>query len=136
MSKFRNLPKKEFDLKLVETFPHLYKDMHGDPRATCMAFGADVDGGWRDIIWELSEKLENIILSKPEQDRSAYHMTQLKEKFGGLRIYLSWDDDETDAILLEAENKSFITCEYCGKPGTLQQTGWWKVWCDPCLLLK
>jgi hypothetical protein len=136
VSIFRNITNKEFDLKLLETFPHLYKDMHGDSRATNMAFGVGVDKGWREIIWEVSEKLENIILSKPEKDQAAHHMTQCKEKFGGLRIYLSWWDDETNILLSEAENKSLITCEYCGKPGTLQRTGWWRVWCDPCLLLK
>ena len=60
---------------------------------------------------------------------SGVHIIQIKEKFGGLRIYV---DDPTPAVeveIREAENQSYKTCEVCGEPGQLYGGSWLKTLC-------
>ena len=45
---------------------------------------------------------------------------QIKEKFGGLRIYLSNEDDYIHGIINMAEAIAVRTCEVCGDYGKLQ----------------
>lgn len=57
---------------------------------------------------------------------------QVKEKFGGLRFYMSSTNDEIRDLVSNVEALSFKTCEDCGSPGTLRQTGWYRTLCDSC----
>lgn len=58
---------------------------------------------------------------------------QIKEKFGGLRVYYSGGDDETDGMVGLAERLSFYICECDGKPGELMRRGYWyKTVCPEC----
>ena len=55
----------------------------------------------------------------------ACRATTVKEKFGGLRVYLTSSTDEMEAAIDEAEAESFKTCEECGAPGVLRSDGGW-----------
>ena len=65
-----------------------------------------------------------------------YDVRQIKEKFGGLRIYDSvQSDDKTIIAAIDearelAEARSFYTCEKCGQPGLLRGRGWYFTACD------
>lgn len=59
-------------------------------------------------------------------------VTQLKEKFGALRVYMSYYSKEIDDVIKEAEEKSRKTCESCGKPGEINEFGWLSCLCDDC----
>ena len=50
--------------------------------------------------------------------------SQVKEKFGTLRFYMTGQTAEMDDIIGEATRKSAVTCEECGKPGRLRGHGW------------
>ncbi len=60
-------------------------------------------------------------------------ITQIKEKFGTLRVYVSFDkslDGEVDRIerirkAMDETNKSARTCETCGKSSHLMVTNGW-----------
>lgn len=59
-------------------------------------------------------------------------ISQIKEKFGMLRVYLSShvDDDELCDMIDKAEMDSATTCEMCGKPGVnMTNGGWLKTLC-------
>ncbi|MDR0675594.1 MAG: hypothetical protein LBF97_00945 [Elusimicrobiota bacterium] len=59
----------------------------------------------------------------------------IKEKFGGLRISLSYYVPELEALVSEAEETSYKTCEECGAEenvSTEKITGWYKTLCDNC----
>lgn len=62
-------------------------------------------------------------------------VTQVKEKFGGLRIY-TFDGaacpgiGEIYAVIDAAEAESVRTCEQCGAPGRPGGTGWIKTACE------
>jgi hypothetical protein len=58
--------------------------------------------------------------------------SQVKEKYGTLRFYMTSGTDEMYAITDKAERQSSVTCEFCGKPGKLRGRGWLYTRCAPC----
>lgn len=124
---------EEFEQKLLKEFPNLYVDMYGDMRHTCMAWGVNVEAGWHDIIYDLSKKLEEIILAMPADQRKQFRASQVKEKYGTLRFYMTSETAEMSALINEAEAKSEVTCEFCGADGSISEIGGWvKTLCSSC----
>ena len=58
--------------------------------------------------------------------------SQVKEKFGTLRFYMTTETEEMSALIREAEERSAVTCEECGSPGTCRDGGWILTLCDKC----
>ena len=58
--------------------------------------------------------------------------SQIKEKYGALRFYMTGETDEMFAIINKAEEQSSVTCENCGKKGKLRGRGWLYTRCAPC----
>jgi len=58
--------------------------------------------------------------------------SQVKEKFGGLRFYMTCGTDEIYDLTDKAEALSYKTCEECGKPGEERHGGWIRTLCDYC----
>lgn len=124
---------KELDDKLCKDFPNLFADRNGSMHETCMCWGFPGDG-WYNLIREAAEKLEPLIVAIRMEYPQEYfpRAAQVKEKFGTLRFYMSSATEEMDAIIGEAERKSAITCEECGKTGRLREGGWLLTLCDDC----
>lgn len=120
----------ELDQKLCEAFPLLYANRHGSPRETCMCWGFECGDGWFDVIWKASQKLESILQALPEDER--FRAAQIKEKFGGLRLYLDGPSTpEAEEIIREAEALASQTCEDCGQPGSVDRSHpWVRTLCD------
>lgn len=51
--------------------------------------------------------------------------SQVKEKFGCLRFYMSSETDEMSDLIEEAEEESSVTCSNCGLPGLPGNKGGW-----------
>ena len=90
-----------------------------------------VGKGWHSILDKLFEQFsdEPIVI------------LQVKEKFGGLRIYfMSENDDDFDFDYDAAYEmidslcyEAWSICEYCGKPGEVRTNLFWvKTLCDEC----
>jgi len=176
--------KKELEEKLVKTSPLLYADRHQSMQTTAMCWGFSCGDGWFDIIWQLSLKLEPLIIKLIEENPSLNCSTcsckkdkhygyktkspgkclsihtipyceepppanyracwcekyksshpraaQVKEKFGGLRFYMTSKNDEIHALVREAEQLSYEFCEECGKPGQTDNKGWIRTLCEKC----
>lgn len=65
----------------------------------------------------------------------SFKFLQLKEKFGGLRIYWECDpfDDRAEIVgaVSMAESMSYRICEKCGFPGDTKEIGnWMKTLCE------
>jgi len=121
------------DDKLVKTFPLLYVDRNAPMNETCMCWGFPGDG-WFDLIWELSSKLEPIIQKfiKDNPDSDYPKAVQVKEKFGGLKLYMSFYIEKMYKLISETEKQSLKTCEFCGKPGESRSSRWIRTLCDDC----
>jgi hypothetical protein len=55
---------------------------------------------------------------------------QVKEKYGGLRVYFSGGDEYIEGLVSMAEAISYNTCEVCGNKGEANKGGWISVLCD------
>lgn len=80
--------------------------------------------GWEPLIRTMLEDLAQI----PGVGR----ITQIKEKFGILRVYLSDGDGPAWDAVDRAEIASRKVCEMCGSRGFMRTGGWWKTLCDDC----
>ena len=77
-------------------------------------FGTECGPGWYKLI-------------QPVLDACAaegVQITQIKEKYGTLRIYTGPASDKIYSLIDTAERRSAFTCETCGEPGALQGHGW------------
>lgn len=120
---------KRLDRLLCKKFPLLFGSRFGDMRSTAMCWGFECGDGWYQIIKKAAEKLEPIIdgLAKkyPEDYKNGFlRASQVKEKYGTLRFYLSSGTSEMEAIVDRAERESAYVCETCGKPGRLRGKMW------------
>jgi len=92
----------------------------------------DVGPGWRQLVSELDEAVHEII---PD-----LQVTQVKEKFGGLRYYYvipsgTYEEDrlQVQELVRKAERDSLHICEDCGAggayPGQSRPGGWIRTLC-------
>lgn len=122
----------ELDQKLVKAFPLLYRDRNASMRTTNMCWGFDCGDGWFDIIWDLSAKLEREIKSWIAVTGFNDHpaASQVKEKYGSLRFYMTHETERIAKLIEAAEKRSETTCETCGKPGKIRGEGWLYCACE------
>jgi hypothetical protein len=120
-------------ISLSEKYQRLYNNLY-----------FDVHDGWHDILNELSPVVEREFKKIQEETGDVPEVLQIKEKFGGLRYYVSHSSDELDGAIRDAEHRSFRTCEFCGEPGQIgrlgarrsdpnpKKWGWAKTMCEKC----
>lgn len=65
-----------------------------------------------------------------------YRITQIKEKFGGLRWYDNVSTDKVQAVISKYEHLSYKTCIECGKPAKYISKGWISPYCEDCAVDK
>ena len=126
----------DLDNKLVETFPKLYKDRNADMHQTAMCWGFECGDGWFDIIWRLSSRLEYLINQVPEEEQGNYRAAQVKEKYGGLRFYMTLSTDKMNEVIQLYEDMSYEICEICGELGKVNIEGWLMTRCERCRMGK
>ena len=97
-----------------------------DPSGYTIQDGLDSVGmGWHSLVKEAFDAVPK-----------GWQITQVKEKFGRLRIYADPDGvmlgtpNEFQETLNNLESRSGKICEICGKDGVLIQGGWWKTACE------
>lgn len=81
----------------------------------------NIGPGWRPIVEPVLEDIA----------RKGANILQVKEKFGGLRIYTHGGDYEAVQDMVRgAESAVSHICEECGKVGSLvNRDGWWITAC-------
>lgn len=84
-----------------------------DANYTFSTYGVECDDGWYDVIIPTLIKIAGI-----DQEK-AIRIFQIKEKFGGLRIYMEFPDDhdfytKVSELISNAEHDSMFICELCG----------------------
>jgi len=83
---------------------------------------ASVGAGWSGMV-------EMAFAMKPENVK----IVQVKEKFGGLRIYTSPYVPEYERFLSLLTRLASVTCEWCGQRGSMDQRyGWLLTLCEQC----
>lgn len=123
--------KKEHQQFLFDTYPGLYSERHLDMSQTCMCWGITTGDGWYEILRKASQEITEVIERK-KLDPRLYCFTQVKEKLGELRIYISRSDEDIQQVIYRATEASMTTCEDCGRPGLMYREGWLRTSCQKC----
>jgi hypothetical protein len=138
----------ELQQKLYEKYPDLFSNKDKGIQNSCMAWGCECGNGWYEIIssvcwmikhhednkrWrkEYLEKNEPERLSE-EQEYFPVKFDQVKEKYGGLRLYFSGGDEYVEGLVSMAEAMSYKICEVCGNKGQPNKGGWITTLCESC----
>lgn len=124
---------------LFNKYPSLFIQKNLPKSETCMCWGIETGPGWYDLIDETCAKIIKIDKDKEVQ------FTQIKEKFGGLRIYFNIYPSNKNIeynklfrnvldIINKSEIRSFSICENCGKPGKrVSINNWLLTLCKTCI---
>jgi len=89
--------------------------------------------GYKDEVIEeyVKKDLENKSFRQPFREvTSQLEFTQIKEKFGTLRVYNTGGDEYCEGVIAMATSMSAITCEECGMPGHRRDGSWIRTLCD------
>jgi hypothetical protein len=106
-----------------------------------------------DLFFKIDQMLD-------DQQAALFRVDQVKEKFGGLRVYYAVGDSselvldlispqgvarfrkppeegrsgfpEIDKLIADAVALAHATCERCGEPGPLRPSRWTRVLCNSC----
>jgi len=117
--------KKELTEKLMFKYHDMFHDLSRGEAKPLIRF-IECGDGWYDIIERLCDDIHAM---NPK-------VMQIKEKFGGLRFYCSFNSDYSDQgwkRIRKAEEEASETCEDCGKPGNMQiVSGWRGTVCEEC----
>lgn len=116
--------KKELQEQLFAIEPKWFT--RNDIKNSLMCFGFEVGDGWFFLLQQLLNEIKYL------DPGSHFEVIQVKEKFGGLRFYVSGDSEKIGAVIGFAENLSYFICEQCGGAGKSNKEGWISVQCDPC----
>lgn len=93
-------------------------------------FGIECEAGWYPLLIPI---LEYIVKYNLEHEGSEISITQIKEKYGELRVYVDHGTPELFDMIDDATDKSLEICEVCGRPGELRDIrGWLYTRCDEC----
>jgi hypothetical protein len=118
--------------KLFNSFPRLYRGRVKSVQKSLMSIGFDCGDGWFDLIWTLSQKIEDTARQAGlEPQCNAWpEATQVKQKMGTLRFYLENPTETMTALICKAEQDSANTCELCGKLEATVRSFGVKTLCD------
>ena len=83
-----------------------------------------VGEGWYGLIDEAFDYIEQ---------HPSMWVTDIKEKWAGLRIYFYGGEDNSLDIIVAICDKSYTICEYCGRAGKVRnKLSWIKTMCYWC----
>jgi hypothetical protein len=117
----------ELEQKLIQKYPELFADKDKPPTQSLMCFGCECDDGWFNILDNMCRLIHEHLKDKDYP----YRFTQIKEKFGTLRVYDNGSDKYIFGVIDMAESMSHTTCEVCGNMARTKAAGiWLKTLCE------
>ncbi len=129
---------QELEAYLTDSYPTFFHyratdETVADGMDPAIAHEIACDDGWFPLIEAVATIAKKQFNTRG--DRETIHATQIKEKFGALRIYVNRSPDRITAATWMAQRLSEQMCERCGATqGTRKQsdTGWMKTLCESC----
>lgn len=94
--------------------------------------GVGVGEGWFSLVWEMFERLaaSRVARGMPISDKYPLYFSQIKEKYGTLRVYPYGADEDDYNIIQMYEDMSQFVCERCGEAGKIRGKYWLYTACD------
>lgn len=114
---------------MTSQYPKMFSKPYG---------GFAVGEGWWPIIEALCGQIDHYVTWKNQQHEKygrgegcpEVTVSQIKEKFGGLRFYYDGGDERVYGMVAMAEAWASHACEECGAPGKTRSGGWIRTLCD------
>ncbi len=122
--------------------PKKYSFVKPDPtlKNNLMAFGFECGDGWYGIIFDAFDKIQKHLNKiRNWKLRKEFRVVQVKEKFGGLRIYCNYETEYISDVIDEAVEIAYQTCELCGTTNNVDMrlvNGWYSTLCEKCAKSK
>lgn len=116
--------KKELEQKLMDRFPWFEARNVWTDKKLGFPTPCSCGDGWYQLIHNCLEEIENLYKGK-NANINTLRINQIKEKYGGLRIYVGNFINGVDDIIDKYEDKSYEICEFCGELGELKVNGGW-----------
>jgi NADH pyrophosphatase NudC (nudix superfamily) len=147
---------QELQNELFNKYPNLFSNKDKGIKSSPMSFGIECGNGWFDIIsplccmikqhehsirwrqeWKQKQSSEvqkdfNVSVEGDEPEYLPVKFDQVKEKYGGLRVYFTGGDEYVEGLVSMAESFSYKICEVCGDRGKPNEGGWISTLCDNC----
>ena len=96
---------------------------------TPMGWGFCCGSGWHPILERLFDDIDRIVA----EEGITVSIVQIKEKFGGLRVYARPCPEKVGQRIRIAEQEAARTCEGCGGPSEIRNRGgYYTTQCDRC----
>lgn len=128
----------ELEQRFYVEFPDLLRQHTLSVMESCLAFGLEIGDGWGPLLRELLTNMKKY----GTEHGIEIEITQVKEKFGELRVYFDIQGeipdklgscfDVLDDMVDFATDKSREICELCGKPGKILGSSWLMARCEEC----
>ena len=124
--------------RIFESFPEIFSHPNtgiNNPEYMC------IGDGWLSLLEQFCIELTLLAKQMKLPDQDWPYFACIKEKFGGLRVYMNPNGFDETAQELAYKHLSAITqaakvtCEVCGQKGHFRDgnvTGWLRVHCDTC----
>lgn len=123
--------KKELENKIINNFPKLFYYYKNTKSRYPIIFGVDTGDGWFDLVYNLCKNIQEWC-DKNDQAKQV-KFTQIKEKWGELRVYCEGYPDEIDEMIAQAAKESITICQNCGSKNNIKiTTGWVTYLCKDC----
>ena len=87
--------------------------------------------GWFDLFLQMCEDIREPL--ERSGHLNDFMFTQVKEKYGSMRLYNNGATSEVNEILDKYEFLSTQVCSECGKPATKMTVGYICPYCDDCV---
>jgi hypothetical protein len=115
--------KKEITQEMIKKdFDYMFRVNKNEPISW---FGIECNIGWNKLLYELCSKIKKL------DKRKRFRFTQIKEKFGLIRIYSDNCTEKIDKLIQDCEEKSSQICEVCGTKGEVRNIhNWLSTLCD------
>jgi len=117
--------REDLQRQLLQQYQPLFRRRDGIPLGH---FNFAVGDGWYRLIYEM---LDEIAAAPGNAD---VNILQIKEKFGGLRVYYDGGSSSVSAAVDTAARKALMTCEHCGSTKSVARGGrnWVRTLCETC----
>lgn len=124
--------------QLFDECPLIYRKKDDGAETIVLRRGVECGDGWFQLIHQLSLGIESIAQRMQRENvpiSMIPHVSQVKEKFGGLRVYLDKSAAGVDEVVDVARQRAAKTCELCGQLGKkrITKSEWVMVLCDNCV---
>lgn len=121
--------------KLLKKYPFLspYDYVTGelpDDYDYSYIFPLEIPAGWDALFLQFCEDAKKALIEANYLDN--FRLSQVKEKYGQLRIYHEGAPREVEIIIDKYEKMAGFICVDCGQPAEYMTTGWILPVCKEC----